>query len=231
MRLAIMQPYFFPYIGYFQLIKAADKFVFLDDVNFINKGWINRNRILLNGEANMFTVPLKNASQNKLIKDILIAEDGWRNKLIKTIEHAYKKASQFNEVFNLLKRIILFSASDISTLAKKSIEEVCSYLDINTSFVDSSSLYKNTNLKAQQRIIDINKKENAKGYVNLIGGTELYQNESFEKEGIELQFIKTKEVIYPQLQNPFVSNLSIIDVLMFNDKKEVQHKLLQFELI
>lgn len=225
-----MQPYFLPYIGYFQLVKSVDRFVFLDDVNFINRGWINRNRILVNGNANMFTIPLIGASQNKIIKDISIAEDGWRNKLLKTIEHAYKKASQFNEVFNLLKKIIQSSASDVASLAKKSIKEVCHYLDITTSFVESSSVYKNTDLKAQERIIDINRKEDARDYINLIGGTELYQKESFENVGIELHFIKTKEIIYPQFQNVFVPNLSIIDVLMFNSVEEVRFMLNEYSL-
>ncbi|MDQ3534602.1 MAG: WbqC family protein, partial [Bacteroidota bacterium] len=122
MRIAIMQPYLFPYIGYFQLINAVDKFVLLDDVNFINKGWINRNKLLINGKSCYFTVPLEKASQNKLIKDILIASDAnWKGKLLKSIELAYKKAPHFGQIYTLVEKIIYSNYKTISELVHQSI--------------------------------------------------------------------------------------------------------------
>lgn len=230
MKLAIMQPYIFPYIGYFQLIYAVDKFVFLDDVNFINRGWINRNRILVNGNSHTFTVPLKNASQNRLINNILILENEWQDQLIKTIEFAYKKAPQFQYVFTLLKDVIYSSVTDIATLAKKSIEAVYSYLQITTKLVSSSTKYDNKDLKSESRIIDIAVRENASEYINPTGGIELYNKQNFLQKGIQLHFLKTKEINYKQFNNQFIPFLSVIDVMMFNEKQEVQKMILQFDL-
>ncbi len=154
MRLAVMQPYIFPYIGYYQLISAVDKFVIYDDVNYINKGWINRNNVLINGRAGLFTVPLKNASQNRLIREVDVAENnGWQAKILKTIEFAYKKAPHFSEIFPLITNVISADLPAISERAYLSIRLVCNYLEIQTSFTDTSSIYGNNNLKGQNRIL------------------------------------------------------------------------------
>lgn len=105
MKIAVMQPYLFPYIGYFQLLNAVDMFVVFDDVNFIKKGWINRNNILVNRQKYLFTVPLKDASQNKLIKEVQIADDGWQEKFLKTVAQSYKKAEFFDEAFALIEKL------------------------------------------------------------------------------------------------------------------------------
>jgi len=231
MRLAIMQPYIFPYIGYYQLIAAVDKFVVYDDVNFINRGWINRNNILINEKAGLFSIPLKNASQNRLINEIeLMNESGWQAKFLKTAEHAYKKAPYFQTVFPLISNIIGNSSTHINQLAYLSIRSVCDYLKINTSFVQSSVQYKNNHLKAQNRILDICKIEKAGQYINPIGGIEIYSRELFEAAGVKINFLRTSGVKYKQFSNEFVPNLSIIDVLMFNDVEETDRLLSQFQL-
>lgn len=231
-KLAVMQPYLFPYIGYFQLINAVDKFVIYDDVNFINKGWINRNRILVNGKAYLFTVPLKDASQNKLIRDIEVADDGnWRSKFLKTIEMSYKKAPYYDSIFPIISKIILSASKSISELIKQSIIEINQYLSIGTIIQDSSTIYDNRHLKAEDRIIDICRKEGADQYINPSGGTDLYSKERFKEEGIELLFLKPKPVNYKQFDNDFVPWLSIIDVLMFNSKETVGEYLLAYFLI
>ena len=231
MKLGIMQPYVFPYIGYFQLLQSADKFVFLDDVNFINRGWINRNRILVNGKANLFTVPIQNSSQNRLINEIAIADTRWQDGILKTIEMAYKKAPQFEPVFSLIKEVFNFPATNIADLARQSIKSVCLYLEVTTKIIDSSGRYNNKDLKGEDRIIDINEKEGATDYINPIGGTELYQPEKFSAKGIKLYFLQTKEITYPQRNNEFVPHLSIIDVVMYNDKEAVQQYLNEYNLI
>ncbi len=223
MTLAIMQPYLFPYIGYFQLLNAVDKFVIYDDVAFINRGWINRNSILNNGKAQLFTVPLKEASQNKLIHEISIDTDQkWRDKLLKTIQQTYKKAPHFAAVFPLVEAIFLQQESNISTYIYQSITTICEYISISTPLVESSQIYNNQHLKAQERILDICLQEKANHYINPIGGRELYSKELFAEHGIQLNFIRSEKVEYVQFNNEFVPWLSIIDIMMFNSKEEIQ---------
>jgi hypothetical protein len=232
MKLAIMQPYFFPYLGYFQLINAADVFVVYDDVNYINKGWINRNNILVNGKINLITLPLKDANQNKLIKDIELFDDS-RNieKLLKTIEFNYKKAPFFELINPIITDIMTSKLNNISTFNLNAITTICNYLDISSKIVPSSVIYNNAELKAQNRILDICKQENATQYINPIGGIEIYTKELFENTGIELNFIKTNFIEYKQFKNEFIPGLSIIDVLMFNSKEKTREMLVHFKLI
>jgi WbqC-like protein family len=232
MKIAIMQPYFLPYIGYLQLMQAVDKFVLYDDVNFINKGWINRNRLLVNGQPYLFTVPLKEASQNKLINEIALSNDTtWRPKLLKTVEQAYKKAPFYPTVAEVVEKTLNLEAENISQLVEGSLKILANYLSINTQVVSSSTIYENSHLKAQERIIDICLQESASHYINPIGGTELYNKADFVEKNLELSFIKSKPVQYPQFKNEFVPWLSILDVLMFNDIPTVQGFLNDYELI
>lgn len=232
MKLAIMQPYIFPYIGYFQLIKAVDKFVIYDDVNFINRGWINRNRILVNGKDSLFTIPLKEASQNKLINEIEVNwDDAWKSKWLKTLEQSYKKAPYFQQVRPIIEQTLGQEKTIFSEIIVENLKLINAYLDITTEIISSSSIYQNTELKAQTRIVDICLKEKANHYINPIGGIELYQKEVFEKQGMQLNFIKSKAVQYPQLKNDFVPWLSIIDVLMFNSVEQIQTFLDSYELV
>lgn len=232
MKISVMQPYFFPYLGYLQMFNAADKFVLLDDVNFIMRGYINRNSILINGKANLFTIPLDKPSQNKLIMDTKLNFDSKsKENFLKTLTLAYKKAPYFNDVYPIMEDIINNPETDLTLFIKYSFEKIKEYLGLNTEILLSSEIEKDNSLKAQDRIIEINKKLNATMYINAIGGQELYNRDDFKKVDIELKFIKMKEIEYKQFKNEFVPNLSFIDVLMFNSIEEV-HKLLgEYELI
>ena len=232
MKISVMQPYFFPYLGYLQMFNAADKFVLLDDVNFIMRGYINRNSILINGKANLFTIPLDKPSQNKLIMDTKLNFDSKsKENFLKTLTLAYKKAPYFNDVYPIMEDIINNPEADLTLFIKYSFEKIKEYLGLNTEILLSSEIEKDNSLKAQDRIIEINKKLNATMYINAIGGQELYNRDDFKKVDIELKFIKMKEIEYKQFKNEFVPNLSFIDVLMFNSIEEV-HKLLgEYELI
>ena len=222
MKLAIMQPYLFPYIGYFQLINTVEKFIVYDDVYFINKGWINRNRILVNGQPYMFTVPLTNASQNTLIKDLKLSiDEKWKNKFLKTLEINYKKAPFFEKIFCIVKEVIQTKSSFITDWHLKSFILINNYLGINTILGETATKYKNNHLKGQDRIIDICIKEATDHYINPIGGQELYNKEIFSFNGIEINFLKTDKIVYHQFKNEFVPWLSIIDVLIFNSKYNV----------
>ncbi len=228
MSISIMQPYVFPYIGYFQLIYASDVFVFYDDVNFINRGWINRNRILINGKDHLFTIPCLDASQNKLIKDIEVLNNAKDlKKLLDTIQSAYKKAPQFNIVFQLIQSILEIKENiTISELAIKSILLITEYLELKRDFKISSQNYTNQELKKADRLIDICRLEGIEHYINAAGGKAIYTKEYYKNEGINLDFLIAEKYEYLQFKNEFVPWLSIIDILMFNDKNTIINKIL-----
>ncbi|MDO6758739.1 WbqC family protein [Tamlana sp. 2_MG-2023] len=226
-----MQPYFFPYIGYFQLINTVDKFVFYDDVNFIKGGFVNRNSILLGNKSLRINVMLKKASSFKKINEITINNQiNWQKKLLKQISQSYSKAPQFDVIYNLIEKIILNKEECLSGFLKQGIVQVCNYLDIETEIINSSKIYENKELKGKERIFDICKQERSSHYFNAIGGIALYDKQEFLNESIKLDFLKTGEIKYAQFANTFVPNLSIIDVLMFNSKVDVQKMLLNYKL-
>lgn len=233
MKIGIMQPYFMPYIGYWQLINAVDKFVILDDVNYIMRGYINRNSILLNGKPYRFTIPVEKASQNKLINETVLSFTQ-KNKMdfLKTICNAYRKAPYFEDVMPLLTEVVNNAEADLTGFIQFSIEKVMAYLDIETEIFISSKLEKDNTLKAQKRIIEICKQLDADTYINPCGGRALYSHSDFEKEGIELFFLETKKegVVYNQNQDYFVENLSIVDVMMNNDIRYIKRFLQEFVL-
>ncbi len=227
-----MQPYFFPYIGYFQLINSVDKFIIFDDVNYIKKGWINRNRILINGKDFMFILPLEKVSQNKLIYEINLAPDtGWRNKLLGTFDAVFRKAPMYLKVFPILKEIMECRETNLSKFIANSIVQISKYLDISTLLEISSLKYDTAHLKGQDKILKICLLEKADIYINSIGGSTLYDSKTFEKHNIKLQFLKSKPVTYPRLKAESMPFLSIIDVMMFNEKESVINFLMAYELL
>ena len=233
MKVAVMQPYFFPYIGYWQLIDAADRFVILDDVNYITRGYINRNSILMDGKPYKFTIPIKKASQNKLILDTKLNFDMREKKrFLHTISHAYKKAPYYVEVMNLIERVIYFPEEDLTTYISNSIKAVMSYLGINTEIYISSKLEKNLSLKAEKKIIEICEKMNANVYINPSGGRQLYHHKHFNQAHIKLYFLDSRvgQIKYNQKNEQFEKNLSIIDVLMFNKIETIQKFLKEYDL-
>ena len=235
MKLAIMQPYLFPYIGYFQLISAVDTFIVYDDVSYIKGGWINRNRILVNSKACFFTTPINDASSYVKIKDTSICSSSfnfWRGKFLKTIQASYKRAPFFDEVYMILTDTFeVREETTIGELATKSIINTSNYLGIKTKIIKSSSIFLNDNLSGQSRLIDICKKANAGSYINPIGGQEIYDKLTFYQNGIHLKFLKSKMHVYRQFDSDFIPWLSIIDVIMFNSKEEIRNLINEYELI
>lgn len=231
MRIAIMQPYFFPFVGYFQLVNAADKFVFYDDVHFIKRGYINRNAILVNGAKKRITISLKEASQNKLINEIAIARGN--DKLLKTIRMAYAKAPFFRDAFPVVERVFENIAEDVSiaNAAGSSVVKVAEYLGLNTRFEYSSQQYPDSRGKEKAaRLIQICRQNGAKTYMNAAGGKELYTKEAFRQHGVELRFIENHLKEYDQFGNDFIPYLSIIDVMMFNSPEEIRKMLDDYQL-
>ena len=223
MRVAVMQPYVFPYVGYYQLVANVDVLVFLDDAAFIKRGWINRNRILVNGREHLFTIPLRDVSQNRTIAQHSII-DGWSDGFLKTLKHAYVRAPMFDETYRLVDGIVQRQHKDIASLAMHSVTCVASHVGLRTTF-DVSSKFQNAGLRGQERVIDICRALHATTYVNLPGGVSLYNADVFLQHGIALEFIPTLRLTYEQFDNEFVPNLSIIDALMFNDRETIKNHL------
>lgn len=229
MKLGIMQPYFMPYIGYFQLMKAVDKYVVYDDVNYIKGGWVSRNNILVNGEKKMFTISLKGASPNKLFNEIEIGDDF--RKLMRTLQMNYSKASHYEETMNLLERIISYPHKQLALFIANSFHEILSYLLIDTEIILSSDLQKDCSLKGKDKVLHICEVLEADTYYNAIGGKSLYSKEEFMSKGIKLSFLETRIKEYPQQTQNFIPSLSIIDVLMNNSVEETNFLLDQYLLI
>jgi hypothetical protein len=229
MTLAIMQPYLFPYIGYWQLINAVETFVIYDDVTFIKQGYINRNSILINRQKQRFTLNLIGTSSNRLINQIIVGNN--QAKLLKTMEQSYAKAPFVVNVMPILEQILNQNEKNLAKFLGFSLQKISDYLQINTEFIYSSDIKKDVRLKAQNKVIDIAKRLNAAKYINAIGGQKLYSKEQFKKEGIELNFLKTQIEEYKQFNIDFIPNLSIIDIMMFNTQDEIQKMLKMYELV
>jgi hypothetical protein len=228
-----MQPYFFPYIGYFQLVYSTDKFVFYDDVNFIKGGWINRNRILDSGKPEYITINCKSISSFKTIRstEYELNEKQFKT-LLRKLEMNYAKAPYKNEVMEIVLQVLGEKMDSIADLAAASVISVCKYLGIEREFKFSSEYHNDSKGKDKlERLLDICHKENSSSYINPIGGMEIYDKESFKGRGIELFFIETKKIVYKQFGDYFFPNLSIIDVLMHNSKEYIVGELIgKYEL-
>ncbi len=233
MRVGIMQPYIFPYIGYFQTINTVDKYVIYDDIQFIKGGWINRNRLLINGKASMITLKIKKENFNLNINEKSLVDnfEYENNKFLKSIELAYSRAPYFGDMINVIRDILNYKEKNLSRFITNSIVKICNFLEINTEIIISSQLKKDKSLTGQEKVIHVNKILGSDTYINAIGGMELYSKAKFKEQEIDLFFIKIKEVKYKQFNGDFIPNLSIIDVLMFNSKEEVKRLLNEYELV
>lgn len=230
MKVAIMQPYLFPYIGYWQLIHAADVFVVYDDVNYIMRGWINRNYILENGRPKLFTLQTCGASQNRLINQLSVGENA--EKLTKTIYHNYNKAPCFDSAMSILSDLLLNKEKNLAQFVTNTIRKICSYLLINTKLIVSSEECNNTNLKGADRLVDTCKQLGADEYINAIGGKSLYSKDAFLGKGIQLFFIESNPIKYAQFGDvSFAPNLSIVDVMMFNPPEAIHEFVESYKLL
>lgn len=233
MRIAIMQPYLFPYLGYFQLISAADKFILYDDVQYTYRSWINRNRILSPQGIHLFTFPVKKSGLRENINQKFFASNFnyYKQKFLKNIYHSYKNAPQQKTVLKLLEKILAFEELNLAKFIGHSLQELCKYLKIRTVFLYASACTYNRHLKRQDRLIDLAKNLKTTEYLNSIGGTVLYSKKEFAKHNLKLLFLKTKNINYRQFNQNFIPDLSIIDILMFNNQKEITKLMKQYELI
>lgn len=254
MTIAIMQPYFMPYIGYFQAINAVDKYILYGNVNFEKKSWVNRNRLMQrNGVIEQMIVPIKKNSSSAFIKEIAIdyATD-WQRRLLRSIQTNYGKAPYFEETYSLLTSIFSKEYEMLTELNTESIKAIARHLGITTEIVADNSQYDDMEERLRKsddayvefpymlktrpnrrtaRVIEMCKREESNHYINAIGGMELYCKEELAQYGIQLEFIKTKPIVYDQFNNKFEPYLSIIDVLMHNGKNKTKQMLEEYELV
>jgi hypothetical protein len=255
MKLAIMQPYFFPYLGYFQLINAVDKFILYDNLNYIKWGWVNRNRLVLNGQPTFFIVPIQGKSSFRKIRDIRVDtknEVRWRKKILGSIISGYRKASFFDEIFPVLEEVVNTYTEYLSDLNNLTVKRIAQLLDISTEITSDVSNYealekelstgasdiytfyrREQNLSDTKtiRALQICKNEQADVFINAIGGQALYDKAIFKKNRIDLYFINTLPYSYKQSSEEFFPSMSIIDVLMNCGPTDTQRLLNHYELI
>lgn len=231
MMIAGNQLYFIPYIGYWQMINAVDVFITGDDYNYIERGWINRNQILENGKAKFFNIEIDHASSTKKINELYLSERFNKEEKFMRLRGAYRKAPHFNEGFELMERILSFEDRNLAVFLEHSIRCICDYLDIRTKILRSSDVPGNALLKKEYRIFDQCSYVGADTYINAIGGRELYDYDQFRERNLKLGFIQTGNVQYKQFGEEFIPSLSIIDVIMFNSKEEIQQMLKQYTIL
>lgn len=232
MKVAIMQPYFLPYIGYFQLINCVDKFIIYDNIQYTKKGWINRNRFLQNGKDEKFSIPIKKASDYLDVCEREISSDFKKEKLLGQLKNSYLKAPYFAQAYPLIENIVRCEETNLFKYIYKSVISICHYFNIETEVIVSSQISIDASLKCQDRVISMCKAINTDTYINAIGGLDLYSPTKFRENNLGLKFLKTKDFEYRQYNNEFIPWLSIVDVIMFNSKETVSEFLMNgFDLI
>jgi hypothetical protein len=230
MKVAIMQPYFFPYIGYWQLINTVDKFVIYDNIKYTKKGWINRNQILVNNDAKMFTVPIQKDSDFLDVNQRFISDSWDKSKMLNLIKSSYSKSPQYKKVIPLIEKCLLVEEENLFNFLYVNLTNILDFLEIKTDIIISSTLDIDHNLKSQDRVIATCKKLGATQYINPQGGINLYNKLDFEKNRIDLKFLFSDQIVYKQYSDRFLPWLSIIDILMFNDITTIKNFLQQFTL-
>lgn len=233
MTLAVMQPYLFPYLGYFQLISSVDKFIIHDDVQYIKGGWINNNRVLSNGRYSNIIVPVIKASSGKKINERYFIDDSlkFKLKILRKLENCYKKAPYFQMIYPFITDLLLLDENNVAKFNTHILKEVCSYLSITTQIYNSSEIIKDNNLKGEERVINFCHIMGSKIYINPVGGINLYRKVNFSNSNIELKFLVCEDCLYNQFGEVFVPYLSIIDILMFNSIISIKNLLGKYYLV
>jgi hypothetical protein len=227
-----MQPYFFPYLGYFQLLHAADRFVFYDDVAYIKGGWINRNRLLARREPQYFSVPILDASSFRPICETRFdaANERWKHKMMSTFAQSYADAPFRGPTLELIERVLGSPGDLIGDLARASVAAVLDHVGVRRDVVPTSSVYGNAVLKGQARVIDVCIREGATDYLNTPGGRSLYAARDFREAGVALWFLVPSLPPYPQRGAEFHPGLSILDALMWCPREQVAEMMADYSL-
>ena len=252
MKLGMNQPYFFPYLGFYQLIHAVDRFIIYDNFNYIKGGWINRNRFLVvSGNPTYFNAVTEDSSPYKRIRDIRLSpKTNWRRKLLNTFFLNYRKCPFFAETYTLLETIIQLETDSLSELATKSISAVCRHLQIRSEIVENPRYEELENALDDEnltqafpliklsvperkvfRVIAVCHMMKASEYVNPMGGQAFYDKGAFKANGIDLHFLRSRDEPYQQATKEYHPGLSIIDVLMNCGREGTIKRLDNYELV
>ena len=216
-KLALMQPYFFPYIGYFQLIHEVDLFVFFDDVTFIRRGWINRNQILARGVPTYFTIPVRRAGTSKAINKTVVYQEHlprWKRKFLRTLRESYSGSPNLRRVTDLVEEVLSYGDQHVALLAQRSVIAICELLDLKVDFLLSSRDFPPSAARGVERVIEICRAAGAPNYVNAPGGRSLYDPSRFAQDGLALSFLEPNIENYPQRAEHFFPRLSILDLIL-----------------
>jgi hypothetical protein len=230
-RVALMQPYFLPYLGYFQLIAASDCFVVYDNVQFIKNGWIERNRYLLEGEAKWFGVPLAKGSHSQMIMERQVSAHFDMASLINKLAFAYRKAPHVERTLTWLEALLKLPAQNIAELNELALRSCCSLLKLNTPIIRASEWAPSSHSRGQDRVIEVIKSVGGTSYLNPAAGGSLYEADDFAQAGYALELLKPSLPVYAQHNKPFVPALSILDALMFNEVETVSAWVRQGEIL
>lgn len=233
MKVGIMQPYFFPYIGYWQLMNAVDRYVVFDNVQFTKRGWFNRNRILVNGEAKEIVLPLRKGSNFIDVRERFLTNtfDQDRERILNQIDNAYRRAPYYQEVYPIVRECLMFEDRNLFQFLYHSILSIADYIGIRTEILISSEIESTSGLKSGDRLISICHDLGGSTYFNAIGGMKLYDREYFRSHGIIIKFLDDCSAPYAQFKNPFVPRLSIVDVMMFNSREQISRMLNEYVLL
>lgn len=226
MVLGFMQPYFFPYLGYFDLINYSDRWIVFDTAQYIRRGWINRNRILHPEKGWQYiVVPIQKSKREEAIGNIRISDqEAWKEKIIGQLNHYKKHARYFKEIRSLLIDCLCTDEKKISKLNTAILKKICTYLDIPFQYQYFSEM--NLDLPPVEYpgdwALHLSEALGAKEYVNPPGGRDLYDNQKFEKRGIKLTIREISLFEYECNHYQYEQNLSIVDVLMWNAPENVK---------
>ncbi len=229
MKVAVMQPYLFPALSYFQLVGAVDRFVLYDDVNFIKRGFINRNSLLDHGQVRRFSVPVPGASIHRRIEELAFSPEV--ADIVEGIRHAYARAPYFEEVFPRVREVFTDPQRDITHVCGRALEMVFDYLERPVTLLRASQLAYDRQQPAARRLMEITRSLGADHYLNSLGGQSLYARDEFAEHGITLSFLQPREIAYDQGQPAFEPRLSMIDVLMWCSPRCARELLDAYDLI
>ena len=224
------QPYFVPYIGYWQVINAVDIFTIGDDYNFIKGGWINRNRILRDKKVAFFNIEISHISSNKAINELFLSDQFHGESKLESLKYAYQKAPYYQNGYTLMEKVLCCEENNLAKFLENSIRCICDYLGIQTEIICSSKVPNNSAYRREYRIFDQCRFFGADTYFNAPGGKELYDYQQFKEHGLKLGFIHPGDIRYPQFSDYFVPSLSIIDVIMFNSPEQIHQMLNQYTI-
>jgi hypothetical protein len=224
--LGIMQPYFFPYLGYFDLINCSEHWIVFDTVQYIRHGWVNRNRIHHPKTGDLYIlVPLKNQHRDTVIKDVLIADDqNWKAKILGQFNHYKKTAPYFKETYAFIEDCLSIPEPSLSRLNTLILQKTCARLGIRFTF----EVFSEMNLPIGKVdgpgdwALRISEALQAKEYVNPPGGVSLFDADKFKAANIKLTIRSIPAFAYPTRGYEYIPDLSILTVMAFNTPEQIK---------